>query len=145
MILANSALLLYTLALPDLPPKFYLISQAAFHGFTSTMIRTVFVLTVPSPSSYTDRTTEAKTVVAPVMGMGQTGRAPWAIVTHTSMFLHSIPSCYEVLIEEKQTSGQEPECGNEGEKKKSRGRFCIFWGFLSGLLICLSMGNIWLI
>ena len=50
------------------------------------------------------------------MGMGQTGRAPWVIGTHTSMLLDSSPYCYEVLIEEKQTSGQEPQCGNEGEK-----------------------------
>ena len=86
----------------------------------------MFVLTVPFSSSYTDRATKAKIVVTPVMGMGQTGRAPWAIGTHTSMLLHSIPYCYEVLIEEKQTSGQEPECWNKGEKMKSRGRFYIF-------------------
>ena len=101
----------------------------------------MFVLTVPFPSSYTDRAAKAKTVVTPVMGMGQTGRAPWAIGTQTSMLFHSIPYCYEVLIEEKQTSGQEPECGNEGEKMKSRGKFCIFWGLVSGLLIYLSMEN----
>ena len=101
----------------------------------------MFVLTVPFSSSYTDRAAEAKTVVTPGMGMGQTGRAPWAIGTHTSTLLHSILYCYEVLIEEKQTSGQEPQCGNEGEKMKSSGRFFIFWRFVSGLLIYLSMGN----
>ena len=101
----------------------------------------MFVLTVPFPSSYTDRAAKEKTVVTTLMGMGEPERAPWAIGTHTSMLLHSIPYCYEVLIEEKQTSGREPECGNEGEKMKSRGRFCIFSGFVSGLLICLSMGS----
>ena len=100
----------------------------------------MFVLTVPFPSSDTDFAAKAKTVFTPVMGMGRTRRAPWAIGTHTSMLLHSIPYCYEVLIEEKHTSGQEPQCRNEGEKMKSRGRFCIFWGFVSGLLIYLSMG-----
>ena len=76
----------------------------------------MFVLTVPFPSSYTDCAAKAKTVVTPVMCMGQTGRAPWAIGTHTSTLFHSILYCYEVLVEEKQTSGQEPECGNEGRK-----------------------------
>ena len=101
----------------------------------------MFVRTIPFSSSYTDRAAKAKTVVTPGMGMGQTGRAPWVIGTHTSMLLHSIPYCYEVLIEKKQTSGQEPQCGNEGEKMKSSGRSCIFWIFVSGLLIYLSMGN----
>ena len=39
--------------------------------------------TVPFPSSYTDRVAKAKTVVTPVMGMRQTGRAFWAIGTET--------------------------------------------------------------
>ena len=104
----------------------------------------MFVITVPCSSSYTDRAAKAKTVVTPVMGMGQTGRAPWAIIsTHTSMLLHRIPCYYEVPIEEEQTRGHEPECGNEGEKMKSGGRFCIFWGFVSGLLIYLAMGKQW--
>ena len=92
-ILANSPLFLPTLALPELPPKFYSIPQTAFHRFLSTMmmIWTVFVITVPFPSCYTDRAAKAKTVFTPVMRMGQTARASWAIGTHTSMLLHSIP------------------------------------------------------
>ena len=48
-----------------------------------------------------------------------------------------------MLIEEKQTSRQEPECGNEGEKMRSRGRLGIFLGFVSSLLIYLAMGKQW--